>query len=291
MSPMFNPMQNFPTIKELWKQEKSRYRLWMILFIVSLFIIFGISLTATILVISNKHNYALELENSFPNDKLNTSDYERFLVNQIIAPTIISAAALIAIVLFLPTLVSSYKFKSFEKLNSFSILFGIIVGLVSFIDLIWNIIDLQRYFATLGTVFVFTTSFFGLFLWFFSVKVNNIKRQFLISKRFQDIKNNPDFQKMQDQFQNMFNMSNPSGNQTNSNESMPKKDSASNAFGPSLEKDKNNVTKVENNIESKLNSLSISQLKEIAKELSISGYSTMKKNELIKVISRIKDFE
>lgn len=290
MNPMFNPMENFPTTQELWKYEKSKYRLWIVLFLLSLLIIFCLSLSSTILVLYNKHSYALELENNFPQSSANTSDYEKFLVNQIIAPTIISAAALISMILFIPTLIKSYKSKSFDLLNSFSILFGIIVGIVSFIDLIWNIVDLSRYFLLLGTVFIFSTSLFGLFLWFFSMKINSIKRQFLISKKFQEIKNNADFKNMQDQIKNIFNV-NSSNVPNKQNNSKPSSSEKSNLFGPNLEKDKQNNTKIENNIESKLSALSLIELKEIAKELSISGYSTMKKDELVKVISRIKDFE
>ena len=287
---MFSP-QNVPTPKELWKNEKSKYRVWIILFGFSILGILTLSLIGLILNASNKDEVVKNLISwgGSPSSTLTFSkgvDQEiainnwanRFYRNDlIITPSIKVTVLFIGLVLYISTIIDCYRKKTFSaisKWSTFVIGVGAIIGVYQLFT-IWNgtpifsyAYGIYNFVGYIAPILVFI---------FVSIPINKIRNQFLISERITKLKNSPEFKNFQEQMKNNQNpmagvspFINPSFNQ------VPK---------TSSEENKANVN--ENSNLQKLRKMRIAELKVIAKKLSISGYNTMKKDELIDSILRV----
>lgn len=286
---MFSP-QNVPTTKELWKNEKSKYRVWIVLFGLSILAILVLSLVGLILNSSNKGEVINNLISwgKSPSSNLRFAqgvDQEiainnwanRFYRNDlIITPSIKVTILFIGLVLYISTIIDCYRKKTFSvisKWSTFVIGVGAIIGVYQLFTLYngtpifsyaYGIYNFIGYIAPI-LVFIFV-----------SVPINKIRNQFLISERITKLKNSPEFKNFQNQMKNNQNpmasispFINPAFNQT------PKTN------------DENEANVNNNSNFQKLKKMKIIELKAIAKKLSISGYNMMKKDELIDSILRV----
>ncbi|MCR8613217.1 MAG: Rho termination factor N-terminal domain-containing protein [Mycoplasma sp.] len=305
-----NPYQlgqlpNVPTKNELWKNEPNKYRHWIILLVISLISVVAFGITAITLIYVNKSEYVKNIVSYFQSGRnsLTISEAERYLFWQmVLMPIIIISLLLIGFVFFVKSLFITYKTKDFSKLSNFVLTFGFFVGLLSLMDIIWLSIRGRLYFMNTGFTFLFLITPLSIFYGFTSFKVSSIRRIFLISDRIEKIKNDPNFQKMQEMMKN-----NPNGfpnqnmyNPMQGNQNMNTTNNG--AFGPvpvgSNSQSPNQSPNQAQNIEipltqeqkdrKELSELTLSQLKEIAKKLSISGYEKMKRKEITDIIIRIK---
>ncbi len=284
---MFSP-QNVPTPQELWKNEKSKYRVWIILFGLSIFGILALSLVGLILNASNKTEVIQNLINwgNSPSSTLRFAKgvdadiaidnwANRFYRNDlIITPSLKVTVLFIGFVLYISTIIDCYRKKTFSvisKWSTFVIGLGAIIGVYQLFNIYYGTpifsyaYGIYNFIGYIAPILVFI---------FVSVPINRIRNQFLISERVTKLKNSPEFKNLQEQMKSgqtpispLSPFINPSFNQTQSSNEQNKIDKNSN-----LEK---------------LKKLKIVELKAIAKKLSISGYNTMKKEELIDSILRV----
>jgi len=123
-----------------------------------------------------------------------------------------------------------------------------------------------------------------------STKVVRIRRQFAISERVEQLQNDPVYQAQMKQMQNMMQnggmQMGPMGPM-----SQPMNQPSQPVMNPQGTQQTNNTINepLISKEEKELKEMTIAQLKQVAKKLSISGTSTMKKAELIKAILRVTD--
>ena len=284
---MFSP-QNVPTPQELWKNEKSKYRVWIILFGISIFGILALSLVGLILNASNKTEVIQNLIN-WGNSSSSTLRFakgvdvdiaidnwaNRFYRNDlIITPSLKVTVLFIGFVLYISTIIDCYRKKTFSVISKWST-FVIGVGAIIGVYQLFNIYYGTPIFSYAYGIYNFIGYIAPILVFIFvSVRINRIRNQFLMSERFSKLKNSPEFKNLQEQMKSGQNpisplspFINPSFNQTQSTNEQNKIDKNSN-----LEK---------------LKKMKMIELKAIAKKLSISGYNTMKKEELIDSILRV----
>ena len=284
---MFSP-QNVPTPQELWKNEKSKYRVWIILFGISIFGILALSLVGLILNASNKTEVIQNLIN-WGNSSSSTLRFakgvdvdiaidnwaNRFYRNDlIITPSLKVTVLFIGFVLYISTIIDCYRKKTFSVISKWST-FVIGVGAIIGVYQLFNIYYGTPIFSYAYGIYNFIGYIAPILVFIFvSVRINRIRNQFLMSERFSKLKNSPEFKNFQEQMKSGQNpisplspFINPSFNQTQSTNEQNKIDKNSN-----LEK---------------LKKMKMIELKAIAKKLSISGYNTMKKEELIDSILRV----
>lgn len=286
---MFSP-QNVPTPKELWKNEKSKYRVWIILFGLSILGIFVLSLIGLILNASDKDEVVKNLISwgKSPSSTLRFAQgvdqdiainrwANKFYRNDlIIIPSLKVTILFIGLVLYISTIIDCYRKKTFSiisKWSTFVIGAGAIIGVYQLFNIYYGTpifsyaYGIYNFIGYIAPILVFI---------FVSIPINKIRNQFLISERITKLKNSPEFKNFQEQMKNNQNpmgvvspFMNPSFNQTQNN-------------NEENTKIKNNNSNLE-----KLKKMKIIELKTIAKKLSISGYKTMKKIELINSILRV----
>ena len=323
MNPFMMPMLNLPDVPpqaELWKNEKSKYRHWLVLFGISLIAILSILIASLILNVIHSSSIKEELSNwakptelggkghvSIPgsvdtSERMNwiskwvDSYWER---NLVIIPSIKMSFVLIGMIFYFATLVDSYRNHTFAKLSQWpSMIVGIgaLIGLYQLFQLIWSSPD----FSYSEGVFNFMNYFIPLVVWVFvSVPVSRIRKTFVISAKVEEIKADPRYQEMLNQSQQQMNNNNM--NNMNGNMNMGPFGPMPNNFqqnGASINPNNLNqqmqqqreLTKEEKR-ELELRKMTLPQLKKVAKEISISGYKEMSKEELIKSILRISDGE
>lgn len=290
-------MPNVPSQEELWKNEKSKYRQWIILFGISLLIIFVIYFIGFILNVvyseENKANVAdFLLDNS--NGKMTLSEAQNTADNYVlyqlqILPGLISAMLLAALGIYLLGVFNSYKAKSFVKLYvypTFIIGFGALIGVYQVISqFIYGSLDFQ----TKGGIYHFISTILFPIVWFVvSRPVSRIRGTFYMSKRINELKNSPEYLQMQRQLNDAL----------KGNPGMPL-----GMFGPmpttpndagAINVEDQSTSLIEQKIaeeQSKLEQMSITDLKAVAIKLSISGAESMSKNELISNILRVSKIE
>lgn len=290
-------MPNVPSQEELWKNEKSKYRQWIILFGISLLIIFVIYFIGFILNVvyseENKANVAdFLLDNS--NGKMTLSEAQNTADNYVlyqlqILPGLISVMLLAALGIYLLGVFNSYKAKSFVKLYvypTFIIGFGALIGAYQVISqFIYGSLDFQ----TKGGIYHFISTILFPIVWFVvSRPVSRIRGTFYMSKRINELKNSPEYLQMQRQLNEALKGS----------QGMPL-----GMFGPMptassdtavINADDQATALIEQKIaeeQSKLEQMSITDLKAVATKLSISGAESMSKTELINNILRVSKIE
>ena len=305
MGMQMGQMPNIPTTTELWKNEKAKYRLWMISFTIGIIIVFSLLLTSAILNIVGREGIKTALVESItkhyggPNspaaqEALNGVN-KTVTMNNIAIPAIEAGLIGIGAILFVVTLFESYKKKNFAKLSGFA---PLIIGIGAFMA-IFQIVRLAwshngGTFDNPGGIFQFINNFLLLGVYFAgSMQVSRIRRTFIASERIEKIKNSPQYQQAQAQMNAMQNggqapMGNPYGPM---GMGTPTGAASVNKAGATVGAPGNPipVTPVETISKERkaLETMSVAELKKVAKKLSISGYSTMKKPELIKDILRV----
>ena len=307
---MMGQLPQVPTPEELWKDEKSKYRVWIVLFGLGILAMFALVLVGMILTMINpgsaqhsgsgvKNDIYNYLENQFP-DKGGSwwqeTTNQWFSRRLVIYPAIKIGFLFIAGMFYIQTVVDSYKRKSFARISVWSTLVISVVAMFGgyeIFQLIWgNKIVLQ--FST--GIFMFTSYLLSIVIWVtISIPINNIRKTFAVSERVTALKNDPAYQQMMEQAQNMA--QNPGMNpgmnpyfnpmsamqQPVQHKVQPNATPNSNVNTPvqpvELSKDQKRAKELEK--------LTIVELQQVAKKLSLSGYSSMKKKELIDAIIRV----
>lgn len=293
---MMGQMPNVPSQEELWKNEKSKYRQWIILFGISILIIFVIYFIGFILNVvysaENKANIADYILDKQANVSLSEaqSTADNYVLYQLqIIPAFISAMLLTALGVYLFGVFNSYKAKSFAKLYvypSFIIGFGALIGAYQIISqFIYGSLDFQ----TKGGIYHFISTILFPVVWLVvSRPVSRIRYAFFLSKKVNDIKNSPEYIQMQRQINEA--MKNNPGIPLGMFGPM----STPQAETPPADEDVAAITTQEIKMieeQNKLEQMSVADLKAVASKLSISGAEGMSKTELISNILRVSKIE
>ena len=319
MNPFMNGMAqgqvpNMPTTKELWKHEKEKYRHWIILFGIGILVIFALFLTSLILSIVNEASIKehirvwgygkAQFAGIDPKGKIiyDGSDYDlavkdwassTWTKENIIYTSIKAGLSGIGVILFVSTTYNAYQKKSFARLSawaSFAIAICALIGVYEIISMAW-----QEYpkvvFQYPEGIFLFILYIIPIAIWLFvSRPIAKIRRTFLMAERIEAFKNSPQYQQMQEQMSQMQNGGNinPAAMGPFGPQSQPQTGPAGTPTAAPTQPVKRELTPKEKRIK-ELQAMNISNLKEIAKKLSISGYTSMKKAELIDNIVRISE--
>lgn len=306
-----------PTREELWKEEKSKYRIWIVLFSISLIAIFAIFLTSVILNALNEEGIVKKistfyLESNKDYEKLvnpelqSLDDAERFWRNSMIYGGIKLALVAISVFLFFTTLIESYRHHSFEKISKFA---SYIVGLSALLGA-WQLLSMAFHPKLDPTlkfdegVFQFAGYLVPVVIWIFvSMPVNKMRREFQVSAAVEKIKADPRYQEMvnaqmngQSPFGSMsmgpmgpvspFTQAPPQNQPTNKDAKSPFTPQNQQGLDPSAFSQARELTPEEKR-EIELKTMTILELKKVAKQLSISGYQEMSKTELVEAIMRV----
>lgn len=296
---MGNPfdLPQVPSVSELWKNEKSKYRHWVILFAVALVVLLALSVVAIVLNVKGmedwvaKPKYYLD-ENS--NKVEFTADEKRraFIVQYIVPGAIRAVFFVLAIIFFAITITKVYKQKNFAHLSQWATLAVAISAIMS----IWELFSIafskdsiQGYATeTSGGLYSLIFSIAVIVIWLLvSMPMVRIRKIFALSQFVEDRRKDPVWQQQKAQYEAMMR----AAGQIN-----PGAFGAS-AFGPQVTpaqpapaENGETVTPATPEVEperKRLEGLSEAKLKKVAKELSISGSENMKKDELIEAILRV----
>ncbi len=288
MFPEMMNSANSKKVSELWEDEK-KYRWWIIGFAVSLIVLFALHLSLVVVAYSYQNELIPYFELFFPeNANQNAKSYFNGMVMTLIAMTI---AFFLFSIVFIYSIFVCYKAKSFEKLDSISSFF---LGFQTFFSLfsLMQIFIGQDFSIVSGSkimIFYFVLKFLTIPIWLIlSRQIKKIKRLFFIAKRQEEIiafyEANPGMDP-----NNMNNMNNPY--QQQSPFPFPFQQRRQNPIpqpqpGDTPENNANATVKPKEQDAkfSKLQLMTVGQLRKIADKLSISGNEDMKKAELIKVI-------
>ena len=322
MNPNMMGMQalpNVPTTKELWKNEKDKYRLWIVMFAITLTAITALAIVTFILGLVNsgsiEHDIRASLSGNQPDkitDPVKIHDWENEVTNSFLVgkfkvfPGIIAGLLLIGLVMYVVTLVDAYKRKSFSKISKWTTLvisIGTFYGIYMLVSMAWQhgsvLFDVKPegiivFMLYVSSILVFIGG---------SMQVSRIRKKFAISERVEQIKASPQYQAMKaqmDQYQanGQGPMMNPMGGMgpmgpvstpqpatpsTPANAGQTVVGEKPTVVQPAVKRELSPLEKQTK----KLSAMKMDDLKSLAKKLSISGYSTMKKTELVNNIIRI----
>lgn len=302
---------NVPTTEELWKEEKSKYRVWIVLFAISIIAIFALSLTSIILNVIGKDSiedtiFEWYKKHADPDNSLAkiTKDADAYAFNHWKETIIIDSFKLtfvsIGIVLFFSTVIESYRHHTFEKLSKFAtyiVGLSAIFGAYQLLSLIFRKSpELEYSEGIIG----FVSWLVPVIIWMFvSIPVNKIRRQFQVASAVEKIKADPRYQEMikaqqtgQGPFANMGMgpmgpmgpMPQPGfGPQPQTPGQTPFRQSPVNT--PDLNQARELTPEEKRELD--LRTMTILELRKVAKQLSISGYEDMNKSELVDAIMRV----
>ncbi|MGL5733107.1 MAG: Rho termination factor N-terminal domain-containing protein [Metamycoplasmataceae bacterium] len=264
---------NMKKVSELWEEEK-KYRWWIIGFAISLVILFLLNLIFLVLVYVNKDSLITFFKGLPESSQLKA---ESFFNNLALSSVFYTSALLFCSISFIYSIYISYKIKSFEKLNSFaSIWLGIqtFFGFYSLFSFIMTFNNGETFFGNTFMIINFVLPILSIPVWLLLARqVRKIKRSFFIAKRQEEI--SAFYQANQGQMGN---------NGFQSPFGFPFQQQAQQ--GPI---DVNQVVDEHFEVKqdpkySKLEKMTIEQLRKIADKLSVSGIEEMSKPELIKTI-------
>ncbi len=291
--------QNMPTIKELWKDEKSKYRHWILLFGIGMMAVLGLLIASLVLNVQTKGDIVQNMidkiqelykEGTPQHDGAADTANSIFNSTYIILPAIQMGLVAIGLLLFITTVVQSYREKNFGKLSGVGTMvigIGALFSVYQLFSLIWSGSRAEM-FSTPGGIFQFITYFVILGVYFGgSSQVSRIRRTFLMSARMEALKKDPNYQNMMQQAQAMMNGQAPGAQ--NMGPFGPKMGTAQGnpAQGNPAQATPQPTGPVKSQEEKDLEGMSVQDLKAVATKLSISGVDTMTKPELIKAILRV----
>ena len=265
------------TTKDLWEQDRKWFNLWILGFFVCLLVLLALN----IVIIAQyaldasgiKTRYS-ELLIANSNDVKNADLYaENYWRYGIIDGSINSAIVAITIYSLIHSFILSYRRKSFSSISTWPTLFVFIQAIYSFFSLfkllIYGITLKTSFEITWANIISFSLSFVYLLTWFiFSRNVALIRRIFFFSEKMSEMNNI---------YSEMFN----NGHTHVHNQESTLNNSTNNSNSENNSDYKNNQTWL------RIYNLGDEQLKELAKKLSISGYESMSKDELVKIIFEI----
>jgi len=181
-----------------------------------------------------------------------------------------------------------YKEKNFARLSGFApmlIGIGAFLGFFQLIKLMWSH---DATFSSAGAIFQFINYFLVIAVYFGgSMQISRIRKTFLLSERVAKIKASPEFQQAMQNAQNaQAPMGNPYGPMGMGVPPTPAPTNTTTTSTPGQAPTQPNAPKVSKE-RVELEKMKVVDLKKVAKKLSISGYSSMKKPELIKNILRV----
>lgn len=287
-----NNLDNVPTTKDLWKNEKQKYRHWMILFGIGLLAVFAFYSIGFIINLIEKQSIMTKLVEHYKD--LNSKNPEQmansfWVQNFVIFPSFIISSLFIGIILYIVTIIKSYLKHSFAHFSMWLIYIVGFGALFSFINLVTILSDVNFWMQWTGSIFILITLIlFIVFYFTTATKVSRIRRQFAYSEYIQKLRSDERFMKFQ---QNLQNSMYQTGNSP-----------ISNPFGPQIlnpqsegiqqNKAINQNVPIPIDIKmhkqyTKLSAMALDKLKEIGKKLSISGAESMQKDELIETIIRV----
>ncbi len=264
----------FKKVSELWENEK-KYRVWIISFIVSLFVLFSLYLSVTIIC----YVYSDFMITYFI--KIKIKDPKIFFRQNTIILIFMTIFLFLSLIYFTYSVFNSYKIKSFEKLDTISSFFLGFVSFFSFSNLVQQFIyGFNLISGNWIMVLVFILPFLIIPVWLLvSREIKKIKRLFFIAKRQEEL--------------NAFYEAN--GGQYGANQVAPNQF----PFGFPFQQNQNTKPVNSKNTidatssqefekkaqrQTKLQLMTVSQLRKLADKLSISGNKDMKKPELINII-------
>jgi len=309
----FMMQQNVPNIKDLWKNEVDKYRLWIILFIIGVLSIAILSFVAILLNgLSMQQGINDILNNSGKNGGPIANSYNNarwfYLTNMVIYPTFMLLLVVVSLTLFTITCVKSYKAHNFARLSWGSVFTIQILGFLALINIFQALIFSGGSFGSQistdipGPIFTLVVMFLYMPIWFFANRVSSIRKLFLYSEQMEKLKNDPNYQNMVKQMQQFSQSQNgrpsPFGftpNQGNvhnpNNKATPSQNAAGNTKGKPNQVPMSNIqpakeTSKLSETDKQLAKLTIKQLRQIAKKLYIFGYETMSRDDLISWIKR-----
>jgi len=296
MNPLLGQLPDVPPVKELWKREKSQYRVWIILFGVSILTILSLLITSIVLTqigsgkedIINKwyQYYSNEFRDHAAKDNANAS----FNWNQTVMPSIMVAMVGIGAMLFLTTTIKAYQKQNFAFISNwstFSVGLGAMVGFVQLMRQI-QAPHLVTPVNTVGGIVMLIAYILFIVIWIMaSMPLVKIRREFQLSMRIEAIKNDPRYQAA---------MANPAagagmqqgpygmGPILGAQMATPTQPGTENQ---TPQPNMNNVKTKEDKRREALENMTVAELKKVASKLSISGHKDMRKAELIDAIMRI----
>lgn len=297
MNPLLGQLPDVPPVKELWKREKSQYRVWIILFGVSILTILSLLITSIVLTqigsgkedIINKwyQYYSNEFRDHAAKDNANAS----FNWNQTVMPSIMVAMVGIGAMLFLTTTIKAYQKQNFAFISNwstFSVGLGAMVGFVQLMRQI-QAPHLVTPVNTVGGIVMLIAYILFIVIWIMaSMPLVKIRREFQLSMRIEAIKNDPRYQAamanpaagagMQ---QGPYGMGPIMGAQMAATPTQPGTENQT------PQPNMNNVKTKEDKRREALENMTVAELKKVASKLSISGHKDMRKAELIDAIMRI----
>ncbi|VEU59446.1 Rho termination factor N-terminal domain-containing protein [Mesomycoplasma neurolyticum] len=278
---LFNNQKDFETVLKLWEKEPKKFRIWIIMQSIAIALYSIIYITTFILLI-----VSIAMNKNAPEEnRLSNINFTIFFFFPLLVLSLYS---------HFKNLRLSYIKRNFMYLSGAALSFFsfISVGFLIF-QAIVLMVHRDVFFAALSfqnnivfswfMVLYIILTIFGISTFFIHQAVRNIKKQFIIADQNEKINQfnellktqKPDFENF---FENIFSeQKNQPKNQTND------KKNKSPESGINEEREKETLKY------QKLNKLTLEQLRKIAKDLEISGYQTLTRDELIKIILKISD--
>jgi len=318
MNPFAGQLPNVPSVKELWQNEKQQYRIWIILFGISILSILALILASIILTqmgegkqdIINAWRKYFKGTGSHSFDDINGWAQQKFNWNQTIMPSIMVTMVGVGAMLFLTTTIKSYQNKNFAFISNwstFSVGMGAMIGFVQLMRQAWAP-HLVTPFSTTGGIMMFSAYILFIVIWLLaSSPLVKIRRQFQVSMRVEAIKNDPRYQQamanggmgmqqgpfggagMQQGPFGMGAMGGMGGAVPPQQPMQPQQPQPNQQVQqPQQQTQVVEKTPAQKRREA-LENMTVSELKKVALELSISGHKDMRKSELIEAIMRVSE--
>lgn len=262
------------SVDQLWDEDRKAFYFWIIGLFVGLLTLFLINLISLViyakdryLIIQNVLDYLSKEETS------NFNTAHNYWLNKLFSSVINIAFLVVTIASLIISLVKSFKIKSFASISIWPTLFifiNTVYGFFSLIQLgIFHLNISDEFNFSVANILLFSLNFVYLLVWFlFSRNVSLIRRIFW---RSQIIDSSRAFQPSFDEFGNpVFQDTNTTNNEQVNN---------------SVNQQEYKMKQSE--MYKRLNALSKKQLDTIAAKLSVSGYESMSKEEIVKLIYSI----